>query len=67
MKEEPKVGRPSRPQSQARYVSGTDVDVLIDLLLKFRELTLSRSAFAAATSMIVELGGAELIEPDFMT
>lgn len=64
MKEEPTTKCPPRSKSQARYISGSDVDVLVDLLLKFRELTLSRSAFTAATSMIIELGGADLIEAD---
>ena len=52
--------RIKKPQGQ--YVSGRNIDALLDILLDYRELTLSRSHHARATELIVELGGTDRLE-----
>ena len=47
----------------AKYLSSSEIDNIITLLLELRDVTLSRGSFAMATNMIAEIGGAGRLPP----
>ena len=51
--------------SHAQLVSGSNIAALLDILIEYWDITLSRSSYARAGELIVELGGAERLELDF--
>ena len=55
---------PNQIAPSARYISGSDIAILLELLIEFRNVTQSRHTYARLTSMIVELGGADRLNPD---
>ena len=44
-------------RTSGRYVSGEDLECVIDLLVECKNLTLSRRRFSSASRLIRELGG----------
>ena len=53
------VERPERSLRSTRSVSSEQIAVLLDLLMEFRDLTLSRAALRRANEIIVAIGGAD--------
>lgn len=48
---------PDGPRTPGRYVSGEDLERVLDLLVECKNLTLSRRRFVSASRLIRELGG----------
>lgn len=48
---------PGGPRTPGRYISGDDIECVLDLLVECKNLTLSRRRFVTASRLIRELGG----------
>ena len=48
---------PVGPRTSGRYISGDDIECVLDLLAECKNLTLSRRRFVTASRLIRELGG----------
>ena len=53
-----------QPSPISKYLSSSEIETLLQLLVELRDHTLSRSSFNRATALIVELGGVERVADD---
>ena len=58
------VAEPYHLALTPRYLSSSDLEVVLQLLMELRATTLSQASFAMATTVISDLGGADRLPPD---
>jgi hypothetical protein len=51
--------QPGKSLPPARYLSSSDIEGLLQLLVELKEVTLSRASYRRAANFIAELGGGE--------